>query len=193
MEETMNGKLAYERFAHNHGVKIQHYRGDNMRYNKQDSLTSCESNKQKYDLCGAGGHHQNGIAEAHNKILAYGGITIFLHAKRIWLKVINATLWPYALLATAKRHKKLSLDENSDSSLEKFSGTKEEIMSIGWHTWGCPIFVLAEEYQKRVGVRVYLGYSPVHVGNVALVLNLLTGHVGPQYHVVFDDEFTTVD
>eukprot|EP00957_Ditylum_brightwellii_P141676 10793520-Ditylum_brightwellii.AAC.2 len=43
---------------------------------------------------------------------------------------------------------------------------------------------------SRVGV--YLGHSPVHAGNVALALNLQTVHVSPQYHVGFDDEFTTV-
>lgn len=32
----------------------------------------------------------------------------------------------------------------------------------------------------------------VHGGNVVLVLNLLTRHVSPQYHVVFDNECITV-
>jgi hypothetical protein len=31
-----------------------------------------------------------------------------------------------------------------------------------------------------------------HAGNVALVFNPSTGHVSPQYHVVFDDNLTTV-
>ena len=35
MEETMNGKLAYERFAAEYGVNIMHYTGDNMRYNEE--------------------------------------------------------------------------------------------------------------------------------------------------------------
>ena len=39
---------------------------------------------------------------------------------------------------------------------------------------------------------IYLGRSPAHAGNVALVLNPKTGLVSPQYHVVFDDDFTTV-
>ena len=38
----------------------------------------------------------------------------------------------------------------------------------------------------------YLGRSPSHASNVALVLNPKTGLVSPQYHVVFDDDFTTV-
>ena len=38
---------------------------------------------------------------------------------------------------------------------------------------------------------IYLGRYPSHAGNVALVLNPNTGLVSPQYHVVFDDDFTT--
>ena len=37
-----------------------------------------------------------------------------------------------------------------------------------------------------------MGHSPFHAGNVALVWNPTTGRGSPQYHVVFDDDFTTV-
>ena len=37
-----------------------------------------------------------------------------------------------------------------------------------------------------------LGRSHVHSGNVELVINLLSGHVSPQLHVVFDDGFTLI-
>ena len=39
---------------------------------------------------------------------------------------------------------------------------------------------------------MYLGHYPCHAGSVALVLKLSSGMVSPQYHVVFDDKFTTV-
>jgi hypothetical protein len=39
---------------------------------------------------------------------------------------------------------------------------------------------------------IYVGRSPSHASNVALVLNPRTGHISPQFHVVFDDDFTTV-
>ncbi len=39
---------------------------------------------------------------------------------------------------------------------------------------------------------IYVGCSPSHDSNVALILNPRTGHVSPQLHVVFDDDFTTV-
>jgi hypothetical protein len=43
----------------------------------------------------------------------------------------------------------------------------------------------------RIGI--YVGHSPQHAGNVALILNPHTGCTSPQYHVIFDDDFTTVN
>ena len=37
-----------------------------------------------------------------------------------------------------------------------------------------------------------MGLSPKHASSVPLVLNLTTGHVSPQFHVIFDDSFSTV-
>ena len=40
---------------------------------------------------------------------------------------------------------------------------------------------------------MFVGFSPVHSSLVPLVLNVRTGKISPQYHVVFDDKFTTVN
>jgi hypothetical protein len=37
-----------------------------------------------------------------------------------------------------------------------------------------------------------MGFSPLHSSDVPLVLNLRTGSITPQFHVVFDDYFSTV-
>ena len=37
-----------------------------------------------------------------------------------------------------------------------------------------------------------MGHSPAHAGSVALIFNPKTGLVSPQFHVVFDDDFSTV-
>ena len=37
-----------------------------------------------------------------------------------------------------------------------------------------------------------MGFSKMHSTQVGLVLNLLTGSISPQYHVVFDDILYTV-
>ena len=81
MEETMEEKYAYERFAHHHSVKIRHSRGDNMRYNETDFIDSCKHTNQKFNYCGVEAHHQNDMAETKNKILAYGARTLILYAK----------------------------------------------------------------------------------------------------------------
>jgi hypothetical protein len=71
-----------------------------------------------------------------------------------------------------------------------------------YHPFGCPAYVLdarlqggskIPRWEPRSHVGVYLGHLPLHANNVALILNLSTGHVSPQYHVVYDDTFSTVD
>jgi hypothetical protein len=39
---------------------------------------------------------------------------------------------------------------------------------------------------------IYVGRLPPHASNVALILNPCMGHVFPHFHVVYDDDFTTV-
>jgi hypothetical protein len=71
-----------------------------------------------------------------------------------------------------------------------------------FHPFGCPVFVLDSRLQSagasipkwdpRARAGIYLGHSPCHAGSVALVLNPRTLRVSPQFHIVFDDEFSTV-
>ena len=64
-----------------------------------------------------------------------------------------------------------------------------------YHKFGYLVYVLDARLQgasfipkwdKRVIVGAYVGRYPIHAGNVSLVLNISTGHVSPQFHVVFD-------
>ena len=69
-----------------------------------------------------------------------------------------------------------------------------------FHTFGSPCFILYPKLFQKKSIpkwipcsrqAVYLGISPQHAGSVALVLNLKTGYISPQFHIVFDDDFTT--
>ena len=40
---------------------------------------------------------------------------------------------------------------------------------------------------------MFVGFSPTHSSVVSLVLNVQTGKISPQYHVAFDNTFTTVN
>jgi hypothetical protein len=66
---------------------------------------------------------------------------------------------------------------------------------------GCPVFVLDPKLQDAKKIPkwnmrsrrgVYLGISKHHSSTVHLVPNPSTGDVSPQYHVLFDDHFSTV-
>ena len=39
---------------------------------------------------------------------------------------------------------------------------------------------------------MFVGVSPQHSSTIGCILNIATGNVSPQYHVVYDDLFTTV-
>ena len=71
------------------------------------------------------------------------------------------------------------------------------------HVWGCPVYVLDPKLQDgkklpkwdpRARRGMYLGCSTDHSSaSIAKVLNLRTGYVSPQFHLVFDDKFTSVN
>eukprot|EP00957_Ditylum_brightwellii_P011160 845498-Ditylum_brightwellii.AAC.2 len=146
------------------------------------------------------------LHEKGHKVEAYHGDNIrtaLLHAKRKWLKDITSTLWPFCYRVVKERQNRLDLNSNGMSPLEVLLGHREEITVEDYHSWGCPIFALDSKLQSgqgigslkwdpRAHIEVYLGHSPVHAGNVSLVIKVQTGHVSPQYHMVFDIEFTTV-
>ncbi|KAL7524631.1 hypothetical protein ACHAXR_003041 [Thalassiosira sp. AJA248-18] len=69
------------------------------------------------------------------------------------------------------------------------------------HVWGCPAYVLEASLQdgkkipkwnRRARMGQFLGFSRQHSSLVAMVRNLHTGYVSPQFHVVFDDKFDTI-
>ena len=96
----------------------------------------------------------------------------------------------------------IELGEDGRKPMEKILQKEIPPDLSAFHTWGCPVFVLDHrlqgdskipKWEPRARVGVFMGHSPVHAGNVALVLNLQTRHVSLQFHVVFDDIFSTVE
>ena len=62
-EETLKAKHAFEQFASEHGIKIQHYHCNNGRFADNAFKQSCEQSRQQLTFCGVNAHFQNGIAE----------------------------------------------------------------------------------------------------------------------------------
>ena len=141
-EQTLSSKLAYERVAQQHDVRVKAYHADNLRFNDNNFRGECVKLGQQLTFCGVGAHHQNAIAESKVKLVCQGARTILLHAKRRWPSVISHVLWPFALQAIIDRHNRLSLDEFGRSPLKKFSGVDDQPIPTMFHTFGCPVFIL---------------------------------------------------
>ena len=84
------------------------------------------------------------------------------------------------------------------SPTQVFAKMMVNINKKHWKPFGCPVYMLDESLQtgepfnkwkqcSRVGI--YLGQSPIHNRNIALVLNQNTGHVSPQFQVKFNSSF----
>ena len=159
---------------------------------------------QKITFCGVGAHHQNGIIENKNKILTQGARTVLLHGMRMWPQMIDEMFWPFAFKAVAERLNKLQVSLDGSTPESRMHGVEpQEIPVRSFHTLFCPVYALDSrlhsaggagppKWEPRSRIGVYLGHSPFHADSVVLVFNPFTGRVSPQYHVVFDDDFTTV-
>ena len=121
----------------------------------------------------------------------------------MWPNMIDEMFWPFAIKAVAKRLNSLQVDLTGQTPESILHGVEiEDIPVKSYHTLFFLTYVLDARLQNSGGagppkweprslIGVYLGHSPFHASNVALVWNLTTGRVSPQYHVVFDDDFTT--
>ena len=95
----------------------------------------------------------------------------------------------------------LCLGKSGKLRAGNFSAMHNKINIRHYHTFGCPVYVIDARLQgagfipkwdERVRVGTYVGRSPIHAGNISLILNLSTGHVSPQFHIVFDETFSAV-
>ena len=204
LDETLLAKSAWEKVMAQAGRMVKHYHADNGRFADNGFIDSINDSDQKITFCGVGAHHQNGIVENKNKILTQGARTLLLHGMRMWPQMVDEMFWPFALKAVAERLNTLQIDSLGRTPESILHGIDvDDIPVKSFHTLFCPVYVLDARLQSAGGagppkweprsrIGVYLGHSPFHAGSVALVWNPSTGRVSPQFHVVFDDDFSTV-
>ena len=201
-EQTVAAKHGFELLAKTHDVDIKSFHADNGIFAEKQFRDAVDDDGQTISYCAVGAHHQNGIVERHVGTLTHGARTNLLHAQRRWPEAVGSILWPFAWKDFERRYNHLYLDSDGLSPINRFSKTNVKVDLKTFHPFGCPIFVLDNRLQSvgsaipkwdpRARVGIYLGHSPCHAGSVALVLNPKSLRVSPQFHVVFDDEFSTV-
>lgn len=202
-DETLEAKLAFERYASKFQVQVKSYQADNGRFAENKFMAAIKESGQTITFCGVNAHFQNAVAERRIRTLQDQARTMLIHAQHRWPKAIDAHLWPYALRVANEVHNSTAVSGRVDfkSPIELFAKSEVTPNLNHFQPFGCPVFVLDNKMQSgnklpkwevRSRMGVYLGMSMQHARSVALVLNLKTGHVSPQFHVTFDPKFETV-
>ena len=120
----------------------------------------------------------------------------------MWPQVITQLLWPCEFFIAVDDRNKHKLDKDYLSQIDRLITVKNSFNLKENQTFGCPEFSLTASLQdrkiilrwdERIRVGVYLGRFKQHESNADLILNLKTGHVIPQFHTAFDNNFETVD
>ena len=203
VEHTIQGKHAFERMAGHHGITIQHYHADNGVFRAREWVADCYKHKQSMSYAAVGAHHQNGVAERRIRVLQDMTRTLLLHAQERWPAAISPYLWPYALRIANDEWNNAPNPRDAEklTPLQRFSGTNIQRNISHSAPFGCPAYVLTSELQARLpfhkwksraNVGIYLGKSPIHARNIALVMDRNSGRVSPQFHVKLDKAFDTV-
>ena len=163
----------------------------------------CERIGQTADFSGVGTQHQNGIAERNIKTVASWARANMLHVAYHWPQHASIKLWPMAINYAVWVFNHLPRADTGlcpDEMWSQCRTTHDDLRRA--HVWGCPVYVLEPalqdgkkipKWQSRARLGMFVGFSQVHSSLVPLVLNVATGKISPQYHVVFDDTFSTVN
>ena len=201
--DTLAAKRSFERMALGNGVAVRNYHGDNG-----SAFTSREFNRhildmeQGFTFSGVGAHHQNGVAERAIRTVVTRARVMMLHAALRWPAMTDASLWPMALSHSVHLWNITPKEESGLAPLEIFASSKFQFPIVqGQHVWGCPVYVLdprlqdgkkIPKWQPRSRRGMFVGYSKDHATSIGCVLNVTTKSITPQFHMVYDDWFSTV-
>ena len=199
--EALRAKREFEAEMSSMGVAVLNYHTDNGVFSASQFQDKLAEDGQDMTFSGVGAHHQNAVAERAIGTVVNIARTMMLHAKMRWPKAVKTNLWPMAM-----KHAEFIVNRvprlNNVCALDVVMKTVVPRHSLQQlHVWGAPCYVLEPKLQDghkipkfnpRSRRGLHLGWSPKHAASVPFVLNLTTGHVSPQFHVVFDDWFTTV-
>jgi hypothetical protein len=125
------------------------------------------------------------------------------HTISKWDKTTTAELWPLAIQHTAIIYNttKRRLRDYDTIPWEQFTGERSKLDQNDMHPLFCPVYVLDRRMQegtsppkwtKRTTQKVYVGHLHHYSKSVPMIWDPKTKLVSPQFHVMFDNNFDTV-
>lgn len=201
--EALRAKLSFEKKMADVGVTVGSYHTDNGTFTASAFVKEITENHQTISFSGPGAHHQNGVAERAIGTIISSARTMMLHAKLRWPNAVSTDLWPMAVdYAVHVYNTGPKLNSQNTCPMDLLTRTIYDRRKLNdLHVWGCPAFVLhptlqegkkIPKWEPRTRRGMFLGLSKVHASSVPMILNLTTGRISAQFHVVLDDWFGTV-
>ena len=198
--QTILAKQQFEKLMFDLGVVVQGYHTDNGVFTARDYIKVIEDAGQTMSFSGVGAHHQNPAERAIGTVFSIAR-TMMLHAAIRWPEMADPSLWPMAIDYAVWLYNHMP-KANGIAPIDLLSRTTVPRHGLkDAHVWGCPVYVLDPKLQDgkkipkfnpRSRRGVFMGLSPKHSSTVPLVMKTETLAITPQFHVVFDDWFTSV-
>ena len=197
--ETLRAKESFELFCRDTGlVPIQYLTDNGSAFTSTKYTDTLRNFSQLYKFAGVGVHHHAGVTErAIQTIMSIARTKMMLHAAIHWPEMADTALWPMAVSHAAYLHNHIPRTDTGRSPHDYFTRTRwEQCKFHDLHVWGCPVYALNKSIAngKKLGVPrwksrstrcIFMGLSSGHASTAPLVLNPSTGHISPQFHVVF--------
>jgi hypothetical protein len=200
--ESIAAKHRYERAMLSQGVTVVAYQADNGIFAAHAFVQELYNHYQTAGYSGVGAPHQNGIAERNIGTIMSMARTMMLHSAVRWPDVADSTLWPMAVDYAVHIFNHVPNNLSGISPIELVTRTALPSKDfVHLHVWGSPAYVLDPKLQKgqklpkwqpRSRRAIFVGLSKRHAATIPLVLNTVTLAISAQFHVIFDDWFTTV-
>ena len=199
--ETIESKRKYEKTLLNFGHEVKGYLGDNGVYKSNEFRNELRLRGQEIEFCGLGAHHQNGIAKRAIRTVSESARTMMLHASIHWPGTVTLDLWSMDVEYATYLYNVMPNMQTNTAPIGLLTGSRMTGVEIrNSRVWGCPAYVLDPKIQDgnklprwipRARQGQFMGRSRVHAATVGLIQNLKTGNITTQFHVTYDDFFTT--
>jgi Integrase core domain. len=200
---TLDAKTAFEAHCRDHGVIPAKFLTDNgSSFTSKAFVQHLNIFQQVTRFAGVGSHHQNGHAERSIQTIMSISRAMMIHSAIHWPQVADSSLWPAAVAQAVFLWNHMPDPHTGLSPSDIFTQSRYPIEKFhDLHVWGCPAYVLDKtiadgkklpRWKPRSSRGMYLGRADKYASSVPLVLNLQTGSITPQFHVVTDYWFATV-
>ena len=202
-QETLKAKEKFELNCLDHGITPQSYVTDQgSAFTSAEFAQQLTNFRQVHLMVGTAAHHHNGLAERAIGTVTKIARTMLIHAAIHWPETADSQLWPMAVRHAVYIYNRMPRLESGLSPHDAFTRIRWRLSLFhACHVWGCPLYVLDKRladgkrigrWESRSARQQYMGISPNYALTVPSSLNLATGRITSQFHVVFDDWFNTV-